>query len=134
VDSFAVQLARWRGARVIATAGPRNLDYVRGLGAEPVDHTRQRLDGAVRGVDAVLDLVGGEWLFSPAETARRGLRGVGVVAQANRFHLDALARLLDGGSLAVELAELFPLAEAARAQAISQDGHVRGKLALAVRT
>jgi NADPH:quinone reductase-like Zn-dependent oxidoreductase len=40
VGSFAVQLARWRGARVIATAGPRSAEYVRGLGAEVVDYTR----------------------------------------------------------------------------------------------
>jgi NADPH:quinone reductase-like Zn-dependent oxidoreductase len=149
VGGLAVQLARWRGAQVIATAGPQNLDYLRGLGAEPVDYTRQRLEEAARDVDAVLDLVGGEWLTRslevvrpdgvvasavgpPIEAERRGLRAVAVMAQANRAHLESLARLLDQGSLAVELAATFPLAEAARAQSLSQEGHVRGKLALSI--
>lgn len=151
VGSFAIQLARWRGARVIATASPRGADHVRGLGAEVVDYTRQRVEDAARGVDAVLDLVGGEALgralqavrqggtvastlgLPPEpELARRGLRGVQVVGQANRAHLEALARLLDAGTVRVPLAEVFPLAEAARAQQRSQAGHVRGKLVLSV--
>lgn len=147
VGSFAVQLARWRGARVIATASRRNAEYLRNLGAEVLDYATDRIEEAGE-VDAVLDLVGGEWLSRALEVVRPGgtvastvgapaaaalgLRAVAVVAQANRGHLEALGRLLDEGRVTVELAATFPLADAVRAQAASQGGHVRGKLALAI--
>src|SRR5881227_2280167 len=61
VGTFAVQLARWRGAQVIATGSARNESFLRELGADEfVDYTRQRFEEVVRGVDAVLDTLGGE--------------------------------------------------------------------------
>lgn len=61
VGHFAVQLAKWKGARVIGTASGRNLAYVRDLGADQViDYTAQRFEDTARDVDVVLDTVGGE--------------------------------------------------------------------------
>src|SRR3954464_4115954 len=61
VGGFAVQLARWRGARATAPAGAGNLDFVRGLGAdEVIDYRTERFEQRVRGVDAVFDTVGGD--------------------------------------------------------------------------
>src|SRR5262249_6354608 len=63
VGTFAVQLARWRGARVTATASAANLDFVRHLGTdEVIDYRAQRFEDVVGGVDVVFDTVGGETL------------------------------------------------------------------------
>ena len=74
VGTFAVQLARWRGARVTGTASAANLDFVRSLGAdEVIDYRAERFEDVVRDVDVVFDTVGGETLerswacSSPAE-------------------------------------------------------------------
>src|SRR5437764_1357163 len=69
VGGFAVQFARWRGARVSATAAAGNLDFVRGLGAdEVIDYRAERVEERVRGVDAVCDTVGGA---TPPPAGRR---------------------------------------------------------------
>src|SRR5206468_1022255 len=63
VGTFAVQLARWRGARVTGTASAANLDFVRRLGAdEVIDYRTERFEDVVRDVDVVFDTVGGETL------------------------------------------------------------------------
>ena len=68
LGSFAVQFARWAGARVAATCGTANVEYVRGLGAEKVvDHRRDDIAGAIRawapdGLDLLVDAVGASTL------------------------------------------------------------------------
>ena len=63
VGLFAVQLARARGAHVIATASTHNLEFVRGLGAdEVIDYRKERFEDRVGKVDVVFDTVGGETL------------------------------------------------------------------------
>ncbi len=58
VGHLAVQLARWRGARVIGTASAGNTDFLRGIGCnEIIDYTNTRFEDIVRGVDVVLDSV-----------------------------------------------------------------------------
>src|SRR4029077_21225910 len=60
VASFAIQLAKHIGARVITTTSAGNVDYVRGLGAdEVIDYGKQDFTKAVSGVDAVFETVGG---------------------------------------------------------------------------
>ena len=81
VGVFAVQLARWRGAHVIGTAGAHNLDFVRALGADQViDYRAQRFDELVRDVDVVFDGVGGETLERSWSVLRPGGRLVTVAA------------------------------------------------------
>ncbi|GAA4494678.1 NADP-dependent oxidoreductase [Actinoallomurus oryzae] len=149
VGSFAVQIALARGARVIGTAGPRNHDHLRSLGAEPVaygpglaDEVRRLVPG---GVSAALDLVGGEalevtpklltgkgrWasIVDPSVTERGGRY---VFVRPDPTDLAALARLVDDGRLTVPVAKTFPLAEAAEAQRLSAEGHTRGKIVLTV--
>ena len=61
VGHFAVQLAKARGARVIATASAKNRDFVLGLGAdEVIDYRAYPFEEQVSGVDAVFDAVGGD--------------------------------------------------------------------------
>ncbi len=63
VGTYAVQLARWRGAQVIATASAANADFLRELGADKViDYTTTRFEDEVQDADVVLDTIGGDTL------------------------------------------------------------------------
>ncbi|GAA2804244.1 NADP-dependent oxidoreductase [Kitasatospora sp. CM 4170] len=145
VGSLAVQIAVALGARVIGTASERNHDFLRGLGAEPVvygDGLADRVRAlAPEGVDAVLDLIGGEALqLSPALLAEGGrlasiadgsvlaLGGRYVFVRPDTADLTALAELADGGRLTVEVAATFPLEQTAEAHRLNAAGHTRGKI------
>jgi NADPH:quinone reductase-like Zn-dependent oxidoreductase len=83
VGIFAVQLARWRGARVVATASFGNLDFVRSLGAnEVIDYQKTRFEDTVRDVDVVFDGVGGETLDRSWEVLAKGGKLVTIASQS----------------------------------------------------
>jgi NADPH:quinone reductase-like Zn-dependent oxidoreductase len=147
VGMFAVQIAVARGARVIGTASTRNHDFLRGLGAEPVAYGEGLADAvralAPEGVDAALDLVGGEAVPVSREllTTRSRIASIidaSVTGDGGRYvfvrpdsgDLDTLRGLAETGKLKVEIAHTFPLEEAAKAQELSATGHTRGKIAL----
>ncbi|MFJ9130104.1 NADP-dependent oxidoreductase [Streptomyces sp. NPDC102340] len=150
VGSFAVQIAVALGARVIGTASARNHDFVRELGAEAVSYGPGLADrvaeSAPEGIGAALDFVGGEeavgtslhLLDRPdrfasiveAEAAEKG--GHYVWVRPDPADLTALADLADAGKLAVPVARVLPLAEAAEAWRLNAEGHTRGKLVLSV--
>ncbi len=144
VGSLAVQIAVARGARVIGTASPANHDYLRALRAEPVaygDGLVARVQAlAPAGVDAVADFVGGQLETSLAVLADGGrlasVADPGVVDRGGRWiwvrpdgtETARLAALAEEGKLSVEVAQTFGLDGVAQAFALSQSGHVRGKL------
>jgi NADPH:quinone reductase-like Zn-dependent oxidoreductase len=150
VGSFAVQIARSLGARVLGTESAANHDYVRELGAEPFEYGDglvDRVRAAVpEGVTAVLDLNGGDLSVSPALLAEGsqgriasiidpGVKEMGghyVFVSPDVADLDELAKLADDGTLAVEIAATFPLDEAQQAWELSQAGHTRGKIVITV--
>src|SRR5207302_10497233 len=73
VGVFAVQLARWAGAHVIANASARNRDFLRELGAtEVIDYTTTRFEDVVHGVDFVFDTVGGDTLQRSWQVVKPG--------------------------------------------------------------
>lgn len=81
VGSFAIQIAKWLGARVTTTASPRGRALVERLGADRViDYTAERIADQVRDVDGVLDLVGGQTLVDCFGVVKRGGTVVSVVA------------------------------------------------------
>jgi NADPH:quinone reductase-like Zn-dependent oxidoreductase len=147
VGLFAVQLARWRGARVIGTASAHNRDFVRGLGAdEVIDHRVTRFEDAVRDLDVVFDTVGGETLERSWSVLKPGGRlvtiatseaGAGAprtrtaffIVQANREQLGKIARLIDEGQLRPVVDAVFPLAKPRRAY---ERRATRGKIVLSV--
>ncbi|MBE7699942.1 NADP-dependent oxidoreductase [Oerskovia sp. Sa1BUA8] len=150
VGSMAVQIAVTRGARVIGTASERNHEYLRSLGAEPVTYG-EGLAERVRalapdGVDVVLDYIGGEALATTPDVLREGGTVASVVDAAARDELGGhyvwvrpdvaglteLARLADAGQLTVDVAEVYDLADAAKAHEASRTGHVRGKVVITV--
>jgi NADPH:quinone reductase-like Zn-dependent oxidoreductase len=150
VGAFAVQLALIRGADVIATASTANVEFLHGLGvATVIDYSQTRFEDTVSGVDAVIDTVGGEvtdrsWGVlkrggilvamagppSEEKAAEYGVRTASIQGRATTQMLTQVSELIESGRLKVELAKVFPLAEAAKAHAISESGHGRGRIVL----
>jgi NADPH:quinone reductase-like Zn-dependent oxidoreductase len=153
VGAFAVQLAKWKGAYVIATSSAGNFEFLRGLGAdEVIDYTTTRFEEAVRGVDVVLDAVGGDtversWrtlrpggalisvakFISAGEAEKHGVHGLFFIVEPDREQLEDLAGLVDQGTLQVFVAKVFPLARAREAFELALQAHTRGKIVLQVR-
>jgi NADPH:quinone reductase-like Zn-dependent oxidoreductase len=153
VGHFAVQLAKWKGAYVFATASAKNQDFLRKLGAdETIDYTTQRFEDIARNIDIVLDPIGGDtqersWqvlkkggallsIVQPpsAEKAKAlGVRAVFVASHPNGAQLTAIAEVIDSGNLKVVVNQILPLAEVRRAHELSQSGHTRGKIVLRVK-
>ena len=133
VGSFAVQLSRMAGARVIGTASPRNHQYLRGLGAEPVtyDHdlVLQVRQLAPNGVDAILDLVGGDEL----EQSVPLLTTPGRLASTVDFGVSRFGgHLVAAGDLLVGIAAVYPLEDVPAALDLVGQRHVRGKIVIDV--
>lgn len=151
VGSYAVQIARACGARVVGTASPRNHEYLRKLGAAPCAYGAD-LAARVRtllpdGVDAVFDLIGGDTMrqspdlladssfgriASIADPAVKDIGGHYVFVHPDVADLDALTALIDAGKLSVQIAATYPLEQAGRAWEDSMRGHTRGKIVLTV--
>jgi NADPH:quinone reductase-like Zn-dependent oxidoreductase len=143
VGQFATQLARWRGAHVVATASPQAFEDARALGADEVIDGRRDLDGRVSLVDLVFDTVGGEFLeHAPALLARGGRlvsvageppgEGIYFVVEPSREQLVELARLVDSGDLRVAIDSTFALSEATAAFERSLASGKHGKVVMQV--
>lgn len=152
VGSLAVQLAKAKGARVIATASSVNIGLVAELGADQfIDYTRTRFEEVVKEIDVVFDTIGGDtqkrsWqvlkaggilvsVVSPPSkeiAAERGLRRAFVFIHADGRQLTAIGRLIDDGKMKPLIHTVLPLPDARQAHAISQGGHARGKIVLHV--
>jgi NADPH:quinone reductase-like Zn-dependent oxidoreductase len=151
VGHFATQLARWRGAHVIATASKNGLEAARAFGAhEVLDGANGRFEAAVAPVDLVFDTVGAELLERSPAALRRGGRLVSVaeeppqsapggeidshyfVVEPNRRQLVEIARLIDNDVLRIAIDSVFPLSEARAAFERSLASGKGGKVVLRV--
>ncbi len=153
VGHFAVQLGRWIGAHVIATASTRNHDFLKSLGThEIIDYTENPFEKEAEMVDLVFDTIGGDtWERSlsiinkggmlvsilhppppPDVEANLGIKGAFVFVQPSGKQLGEIAALVDSNHLKPHVEKVLPLAQAAQAQKISESGHVRGKIVLRV--
>jgi NADPH:quinone reductase-like Zn-dependent oxidoreductase len=152
VGSFAVQLAKWKGAHVIGTASGRNQAFLRELGVdEPIDYEKTRFEDVVHDVDVVLDTLGGDtqkrsWEVlkkggilvsivappSAEEAAKHGVRSAFFSAQPSSSQLSEIAKLVDAGKLKPVVETVLPLSEARRAHELNETGHTRGKTVLRV--
>lgn len=152
VGSFAVQLAKLRGAHVLGTASARNHSLLRQLGVDqPIDYQNTRVQDSVRAVDVVLDTVGGETQQQSFQLLRRGGRLLSIVAPPSEelaakysvrvqfvggrpdvAQLQRIADLVLAGQLQPIVQTVLPLTDARAAHELSQAGHVRGKLVLEV--
>jgi NADPH:quinone reductase-like Zn-dependent oxidoreductase len=156
VGHVAVQIAKARGAYVIGTASASKHDFLRSLGAdELIDYRTTDFADVVRDVDVVLDAIGGDYALHSLEVLRPGgihialprpddpavearARELGVrtgwtLVEPDHGGLVALAELVEAGRLRVEIADVLPLAEAARAHELGESKRTTGKLVLRVR-
>ena len=158
VGHFAVQFAHARGAHVTATGSARNLDFLRGLGADEVfDYTAGRFDEQLSGFDTVIDLIGnvhdntgsrsltvlrpdgllvnaptGSWPTMIDDAAAAGVRATGFKVAPDRNELEKISALLDAGTVRVHVDRVFDLAEGTAAHRQLEEGHTRGKIVLRV--
>lgn len=157
VGHLAIQLAKWRGARVMTTTSPRNVEFVRDLGADVIiDYTQQALTEVVKEVDVVLDTIGGDVLRDSFRGVKRGgsivslpahkgVKALGeqlapqsgvafalIAVHPSGEQMAELANLANAGQLKPHLDAVFPLKEVAQAHKLSEGGHVRGKVVLTV--
>jgi NADPH:quinone reductase-like Zn-dependent oxidoreductase len=152
VGSFAVQIAKARGARVIATASTANQDLLKQLGADvAIDYTKTRFEEIAKDVDAVLDPVGKETLArsygvmkkggivmslvarpDPVELEKRGIRGAAISVHPDADDLAEIAHLIDAGKIKPIVTQVLPLSEAIAAQQQAATHHTRGKIVLRI--
>ncbi len=153
VGHFAVQLAKSRGAKVIATASAPNHDFLKSIGADQaIDYRTQKFEEHAKDVDVVLDTVGGDTLArsyqvlkpggylvsivqppDPEMLAEREIKGRVILVQPNGKDLSEIAALIDAGKVKPHVSETVPLQDVAHAHIQSQGGHTRGKIVLKVR-
>jgi NADPH:quinone reductase-like Zn-dependent oxidoreductase len=150
VGGLAVQIARLRGATVVATCSERNADYVRSLGAhEVIAYDKTKFEENVRDVDVVFDVMGGDVHARSYKTLKRGGTIVALAAapiedQSARYGvtlktpqvlpdpaaLADIVALAAAGKLKACVEQVLPLADFAEAQRSSETGHARGKTVL----
>jgi NADPH:quinone reductase-like Zn-dependent oxidoreductase len=152
VGSFAVQFARWRGARVVATSSGRDAELVRGLGAtEVIDYRTQRFDDLVHGMDLVFDTVGGDtWERSwdvlgphgrlvsiavprpPERESSDDRRATWFVVRTDTSQLAEIAGLLEDGQVRPIVSGTLPLAQARDAYGAGTGTRGPGKVVILV--
>lgn len=133
VGQFAVQIARRRGAHVIATCSASNEAFVRGLGAhETIDYRATPFETVVREVDLVFDTVGGEtleksWTVLGANgrlititndgmpSRAPNMRSSFFIVDPDRMQLEDIAGWIDDGTLKTTVDRVFPLERAREA-------------------
>ena len=153
VAGFGIQLAKHIGAHVIATCSARNVDYVRGLGAdEVIDYNARDFTEAISDCDAVFETVGGDVSQQSFAVLKPGGRAAFIASGPtapepprgdvtslrprvgrDRPHLMRILDLVEAGAVRVPEIHTFPLEDAASALATSASRHLRGKLVLKIR-
>ena len=152
VGSFAIQIAKARGAKVIATASTANQDFLKQLGADvAIDYTKQKFEDVAKDVDVVLDSIGRDTLArsygvvkkggiivsivarpKDSELQKHGIRGAALSVEPNSEELAEIGKLIDDKKIKVVVSQTFPLSEAMKAQEQVATGHTRGKIVLTV--
>ena len=153
VGHFALQLAKWKGARVIAVASGAHESFLRELGADEfIDYTTTPPEDVAHDVDLVLDIVGGPdsgrllrtlkrgaalfpvfvAQYDPEEVAELGVTTSGTQVRSNGPQLQELGRLFDDGTLRAAIDSTFALADAREAHERAARGHIQGKIVLTV--
>ena len=153
VASFAIQLAKHIGARVITTTSAKNHDYVRGLGAdEIIDYNARYFTQVGSNCDAIFDTVGGDIAQRSFAVLKPGGRAAFIAsgpqapkpdrgdvtslrppAERARRHLERIAQLYLTGAVRPPEIKLYRLSEAADAHRLSESRHFTGKLVFKVR-
>lgn len=152
VGSFAVQIAKARGAKVIATASTANQDLLKQLGVDqPIDYTNTKFEEVVKDVDIVLNCVRGDTLPpsygvvkkggsivsitdepDQAECSKHGIQCSRLMAHPDSKVLEELTKLIEANKIKPIVSQTFPLADAAKAHQQIETRHTRGKIVLKI--
>ena len=152
VGHLAVQIAKWKGAKVIAVASGKHEALLRDLGADRfIDYTKEAAETAVKDVDLVLDAVGGAnmerflpvirqngalFLVNPlgfsghGQAAARQITVSSTQVRSNGAQLAEAGRLLDDGTVRVVIDSTYPIAEASAAHRRASERSIQGKIVL----
>lgn len=154
VGHLALQLAKWKGAHVIAVASGKHEEFLRDLGADEfIDYAKHAAEEVAKDVDLVLDTLGGAGTSRFLRVIRRGgalypvfplgasgleaAFGLGITVsttqvRSNGNQLAELAKLLNSGTVRVAVDSTFALADACAAHERVAQGHTQGKIVLSV--
>lgn len=152
VGSFAIQIAKTRGAKVIATASSANQDLLKELGADvAIDYTQQEFEEIAKDIDVVLDPVGKDTLArsyavvkkggivcslvarpDPVALEKYGIRGAGISVTPNADDLVEITKLIEAKKLKPIVIQTRPLSEGAQALEQAATHHTRGKVVLKI--
>jgi len=152
VGSFAIQIAKARGAHVIATASTANQDLLKQLGADvAIDYTKQKFEEIEHDVDLVLDPVGRDTLARSYGVVKKGgmvitivsrcdetelkkheIRGASLSSHPNAAELTEITKLIEAGKIKPVVSQVLPLTDAATADAQAATHHTRGKIVLKI--
>jgi NADPH:quinone reductase-like Zn-dependent oxidoreductase len=152
VGTMAIQIAKARGARVIATASAPNQDLLKELGADAaIDYTKTKFEDVAKDVEVVLDSVGKDTLvrsygvvkrggfiatlvsrLEQAELDKHGIRGASIWVKPNADELAEITKLIEANKIKPVVTQMLPLAEAVKAQEQAATHHTRGKIVLRV--
>src|SRR5216117_4043795 len=152
VGSFAIQIAKARGAKVIATASTPNQGLLKQLGADvALDYTKTKFEDIAKDVDVVLDSVGKDTLArsygvvkkggfvatlvaepDQAELDKHGIRGAPISVKPNSDELMKITKLIEEKKIKPIVSQVLPLTEAVRAQEQAATHHTRGKIVLKI--
>jgi NADPH:quinone reductase-like Zn-dependent oxidoreductase len=152
VGSFAVQIAKAREARVIATASTANQDLLRQLGADvTIDYTKTKFEEVAKDVDVVIDPVGRDTLArsyavvkkggiittlvarpDQAQLDKYGIRGTSISVKPDGNELAEITKLIEAGKIKPIVSQVLPLADAVKAVEQADTHHTRGKIVLRI--
>ncbi len=153
VASFAIELAKHIGAHVITTCSARNMDYVRGLGAdEVIDYGAQDFTEIVTDCDAVFETVGGDVTLKSFSVLKPGGRLAAIASgmQAppsprddveslrpavgrDRKYMERIVKLYEAGVVHTQPVTVYSLENAVETHRVSESRHLQGKLVFQVR-
>lgn len=152
VGNFAVQIAKARGAKVIATASTPNQEFLKELGVDvPIDYTKTKFEEVAKEVDVVFDTVGRDTLArsyalvkkggivttivsrpDQAQLDKYGIRGTSVWSHPDGNELAEITKLIEAGKIKPIVSQVFPLSDAVKASKQAETHHTRGKLVLKI--
>jgi NADPH:quinone reductase-like Zn-dependent oxidoreductase len=152
VGSFAIQIAKAHGAKVIATASTANQDLLKQLGADvAIDYTKTRFEEVAKDVDVVFDAVGRDTLARSygivkkggiittivarpdrVELDKYGIRGTSIASHPDGNELTEITKLIEAGKIKPVVSQVFPLALAVKASQQAETHHTRGKLVIKI--
>jgi NADPH:quinone reductase-like Zn-dependent oxidoreductase len=152
VGHFAIQIAKARGAKVIATASTPNQDLLKQLGTDqPIDYTKTKFEDVVKDVDVVLEATRSDSMArsygvvkkggfvvsitgepDQAQLHQHGLRGTSIMAHPDANVLNELTKLIEAKKLVPIVSQVFPLSDANKAHQQIETRHTRGKIVLKV--